>query len=222
MQEDTDTWLEPARAALLRGLLVGGALVLPGLGVQACFSPVTAALLLGEAAFDLAIGAFVVAPAAFVERLSLVCPHPPLERRIAIVVGASVAFLGAVAAWMQSLYASAVLRTGSLDEGFAEVTRGAGLVVVLEDLLGLFACISLVVTTTMAGRTSGRPTAVLIARNVVAVIALAPLVLLATGLRGPGFVISSVMLIALALALPLLAPVADRLASRRRGGDDGR
>jgi hypothetical protein len=221
-EPDDAPWLACARVALFRGALVGGALVLPGLVVQACFSPVTAALLLGEAAFDLSIGAFVVAPVAFVERLALVRPHPPLERRVAVALAGALAFFGAVAAFLQSLYASAVLRTGSLDEGFGEVTRGAGLLVVLEDLLGLFACISLVVTTTMAGRTSGRATAALIARNVVAVIALAPLLLFVPGFGGPAVAISTTMLLSLGVLLPLLAPVADRLALRRRGGDDGR
>jgi hypothetical protein len=222
VQEDADTWLEPARAALFRGGLVGGALVLPGLAVQACFSPVTTTLLLGEAAFDLAIGLFAVAPAAFVERLALVRPHPPLERRVAVALAGALAFVGAVVAFLQSLYASAVLRTGSLDEGFGELTRGAGLVVVLEDLLGLFFCVAVVVWITTASRTCGEPTGAVVRQSLLATIVVGPLVLLATGLRGPGLAISLVMLVALALALPLLAPVADRLASRHRGGDDGR
>lgn len=227
MQEDADTWLEPARAALFRGGLVGGALVLPGLVVQACFSPITTSLLLGEAVFDLSIGAFVVAPAAFVERLARVRPHPPLERRVAVALAGALAFAGAVVAFLQSLYASAVLRTGSLDEGFGELTRGAGLVVVLEDLLGLFFCVAVVVWTSTAARTRGEPTGAVVKQSVLTTVVVGPCVLLLTGPfygpgRGPGVVISTTMLVALALALPLLAPVADRLALRRRGGDDGR
>lgn len=215
-EEDGDIWLLPAKAALLHGLLVGLALVVPGLVVHACFSPVSTALFLSEAAFDLAIGLFVVAPAAFVERLSLVRPHPPIERRVAIVVVAVLAFVGAMAAFLQGLYASVVLRTGSLDEGFAEVTRGAGLVVMLEDLLGLFACIAFVVATFSAVETNGpRPPGPVLTRCIAAAAVVPPFVLVATGLRGPQLVISITMLLSLAVLLPLLASVADRLAGRR-------
>lgn len=220
MQDDGDAWLLPAKAALLRGLLVGLVLLLPGLVVQIGFA--ASGPLLGEAAFDLAIGLFVVAPAAFVERLALTRPHPRLERRVAIVVAGALASFGATAAFLQSLYASAVLRTGSLDAGFAEVTRGAGLVVVLEDLLGLFACVGLVVAVTTAGRTAGLTTRVVALRSVVATVALGPLVLLATGLRGPGLAVSTIMLTVLAVVLPPVASLADRLALRRGADDDGR
>lgn len=199
--------------SLLRGLLVGGALVGPGLLLHATAGPFSASAAIHEVVFDLTMGLLVVAPAALIERLVT-------TGRLARVAAEPVAFVvgcaGAAGAFLQGLYADAVLHTGSLDAGLEAITAGAGVLPRLKDLLALFAAIALVTTVHVRARLA-RPARALL-RQVAGTTAAAVsgfMLLTLAGLPLGPLTISGFMLLALAALLPPLAAAADALLARR-------
>lgn len=215
MLGDRGSTLDLLARALLRGALVGAALAPIGVVTHALLFGLTLASALGEVAFDLALGLFVVAPAAFLEGLSRDREPPALPAVVALVLTLPLAALGAAVAFLQSQYASAVLRTGSLDAGLAEVAQGAQALALVKDLQGLFVAIGVVVTV-HAWRRLSRERSPLgrLGWSVTIVACLA--LLRGTGLTGPPLKLSLMMLVALATLLPILSPIADALAERAR------
>lgn len=209
--------LDLSARALLRGGLVGAALAPVGLLLHAGLLGLTPAGAVREVVFDLSLGLFAVAPAALLEHLARDRSPPALAPIVAAALTAPLAALGAAGAFVQAQYAAAVLRTGSLDAGLAEVVEGARWLVTLRDLGWLIALIGLVVTRASTSRWppgTWRPGRLLL--ELLWTLPLALVALIRVGLRGRQLLVSVAMLGALALALRLVPPVADDLAERAR------
>lgn len=200
--------------SLARGLVVGLALVGPGLLLHATSGMFSTSVAAREVVFDVALGLLVVAPAAAVEGLAAVRRLP---RVAAVPITFVVACAGATGASLQGLYADAVLHTGSLDAGLAEVTRGAGALPRLKDLLALFAGIALVTTVHVQSRLVRPPrTWQQQVASCTGAAVTAFLLLTFTPVPRPALRISGFMLLALALLLPPLAQVVETQAARLR------
>ncbi len=192
---------------LARGLLVGGALVGPGLLLHAANSPFSTSVAVREVVFDLALGLLVVAPAALIERLVV---DGRLRRAAAEPATFALAFVGATVAFLQGLYADAVLHTGSLEAGLAELTRGAGVLPRMKDLLVLFAAIAFVTAAHVRERLTTPAHPVARQLSVTLWAAVSGTLFLSPFYIGP----LSLMLLALALLAPPLAIAADALVAR--------
>lgn len=208
------SWLDLLLRAIARALLAGAALALAGLVVHGAAGALTPRVALGEVAFDLALGLFVVAPTAFVEGCALRRASPPFDGGCALLLTFVAAAGGAGAAFVQSLYSSAALRTGSLEAGLAEAARGASLFMTLVDLLGLFISIAVVISLVTLGRMMRWSVRGQALGATAVALTVVPVILLRSGLRGPPLAISEAMVLALALTLPPLAALTDRWADR--------